>query len=1219
MSEPTSVRDLFDLPDQIRKGDFVLKLTEGVGNPRATAESYVVTPGLAQAFDQALGLVGSALRDGRSQAAYLHGSFGSGKSHFMALLSLLLAGNEDAWRLAELHALRERHGFVGKTRLLELHFHMIGHESIEAAIFTGYLNHLRVAHPAAALPGLFADEMLFDNAESMLGKLGEQAFFAPMNQGASADAGWGELGQSWDSARFRAAAHSSDPKVREELFSALVKSHFQGWERGSRSFVDLDSGLATMARHAAGLGYGGVVLFLDELILWLAGRASDAAWLHAEAQKMVKLVEATDLHRDIPIVSFIARQRNLAELVGEDYAGVENLRLHESLKHWEGRYDTVHLEDRNLPAIVERRILRPKDAAAKATLDDAFEKLKRGAGNAWNTLLGSEDPVAFRRLYPFSPALVDVLVALSNSLQRQRTSIKLLMEILVEHTSDLALGEVVRVGDLFDVLAAGQDSADGVMRSRFEAAKQIYRYQFLPLIQRQNRTESEDKCQRMRPAHPTRLGCSGCPERQCRSDNRLIKTLLIAALVPEVDAVKDLTGSKLVQLNHGSLKVPVAGTESILVAQKLRGWATDIGQLSIGNEADPRVRLRLEGVDVGPILERARKADSDGAKQRILRELLFEALGLEKVLEPGKTHSEEWRKTARTGHVHFGNIRTMNPDHLRCPDDYDWRMVIDYPFDDGNFGPSDDLEALDRFKESGNGSWTLAWLPSFLSAASVKMLGELVVLEHILENRESARQYVADLSVENQSRALTDLENLRSMKKARLMQVLEAAYGLASVREGDLDTSRSLEQHMVLLKPGARMVARVPPNFAESVAVYIQDLLSTRWPRHPQFGSKLSKKRAGELVELFGQLVDAEDKRIGADRALVDEVRGTLGELGLVRVTENAIYLLEDRTLQELENRRAQRAVDQPTVGQLRQWLDEQGRMGLQSEAEDLVVRCWARWAARTFVHYGKAYQPVSGTAIPDEVVLEKPVLPGQADWVKALAQSGHLYGATLPGKALHADNLKRFETELAGKLKNVAAAVDKLPAQLERWATLFGVARDAERLRTARAGAALTAALVGQSPVRQVEVLAGAVPETSAQAMGKSNSSAAQLLPLLGDRLVFGQFETLLARRAELAGAEELLEKAAAAVRQDEINIALVERLRALAEDAQGLLHPVAPPVAQPRGEVVLRRGVSVQGSSAVRAELGLVLAELEAALATAGDGVELRGELTLTKRPPR
>lgn len=1219
MTEPTSVRDLFDLPEQIRKGDFVLKLSEGIENPRGTAETYVVTPRLAQAFDQALTLVSSALRDGRSQAAYLHGSFGSGKSHFMAMLSLLLAGNEAAWRIPELHPLRSKHGFVGQKRLLELHFHMIGQDSIEAAVFGGYLAHVRKVHPDAALPGLFADEGLFDNAASMLTKLGDESFFAPMNAGASADAGWGSFGQRWDRERFRAAATSADPREREELFTALVKSHFQGWDRASRSFVDLDGGLATMARHAAGLGYDAVILFLDELILWLAGRASDAAWLHAEAQKMVKLVEAADMHRQIPLVSFIARQRNLADLVGEEYAGVEEMRLRQSLKHWEGRYDTVELQDSNLPAIVEKRVLRARDEGARKALDEAFERMRRSAGAAWNVMLGGEDQGAFRKLYPFSPALVDVLVALSNSLQRQRTAIKLLLEILVEHTGDLALGDVVRVGDLFDVLAAGQDSADGVMRSRFEAAKQIYRYQFLPLIQRQNGTDTAARCQRVRN-DSIRLGCSGCAERACRTDNRLIKTLLVGALVPEVPAVKDLTASRLVQLNHGTLKLPIPGNEASHVAGKLRSWAAEVGQLQVGTEADPRVRLRLEGVDLGPILEKARHVDSPGARQRVMRDLLFEALGLEKVLEKGKTHAVDWRGTSRSGFVYFGNVRTMSPELLRCSDDEDWRLVVDYPFDDREFGPSDDLEALARFTEASGGSWTLVWLPSFLSDAMEKLLGELVILEHILETRETARGYVAELSVENQSRALTDLENLRSAKQQRLTLVLEEAYGLASVKEGDLDSSRAIDRHLHVLKAGAQLVPRVPPSFADAVDIYVEDLLSARWPRHPRLTAKLTRRRVDALVDLFGQLVDSDDKRLPAERALVDEVRGTLGELGLVRVTENAIHLLEDRLLQELENRRSQKAVEQPTVGQLRQWIDENGKLGLETEAEDLIIRCYARHSARTFVHFGNAITPAAGHDLPDDVVLEKPRLPAAAAWLRAFEVAGKLFGLAMSGRALHADNLRRFESLVAERVKELAPAAEKLPRALEPWATLLAVDGAADRLRTARSAAELCAALLGQPALRQVEVLAAYEPVTSAPAVARSLATARALDQVLADRLTFGQLEALARRRATVEGAAELLDGLAAALRQDEVIAALGERARRAAEQAQRLLigsdDQVAPPPPPVGWRVVLDRPLRGRGRAAALAALDVAVTEARAAIDAAGDDVELGGALQVTAR---
>lgn len=124
------LKDLISIPERVHQGDFVLKLTEGLSHPEETAAQYVATPALVDAFDRALGLIGDALSSGHSKATYLHGSFGSGKSHFMAVLSLLLSGHEAAWRIPELHGLREKYAYAGKQRLLELHFHMIGAETL---------------------------------------------------------------------------------------------------------------------------------------------------------------------------------------------------------------------------------------------------------------------------------------------------------------------------------------------------------------------------------------------------------------------------------------------------------------------------------------------------------------------------------------------------------------------------------------------------------------------------------------------------------------------------------------------------------------------------------------------------------------------------------------------------------------------------------------------------------------------------------------------------------------------------------------------------------------------------------------------------------------------------------------------------------------------------------------------------------------------------------
>ena len=66
-----------------------------------------MTPQLADAFDRALGLIEGALASGSSKAAYLHGSFGSGKSHFMAVLHLLPRRVRSDVRGKSLNALRQ--------------------------------------------------------------------------------------------------------------------------------------------------------------------------------------------------------------------------------------------------------------------------------------------------------------------------------------------------------------------------------------------------------------------------------------------------------------------------------------------------------------------------------------------------------------------------------------------------------------------------------------------------------------------------------------------------------------------------------------------------------------------------------------------------------------------------------------------------------------------------------------------------------------------------------------------------------------------------------------------------------------------------------------------------------------------------------------------------------------------------------------------------------
>src|SRR5919197_110358 len=146
----TLISDIFDIPTQVHQGDFVLRLTEGVNRPAETLRTYVVTPQLAVCFDQALHLIKSALETHSSKGAYLHGSFGSGKSHFMAVLTPLLQRPPGARALPELASVVTKHNaWTQGRKFLVVPYHMIGAVSLESAVLGQYADYVRRRHPEA--------------------------------------------------------------------------------------------------------------------------------------------------------------------------------------------------------------------------------------------------------------------------------------------------------------------------------------------------------------------------------------------------------------------------------------------------------------------------------------------------------------------------------------------------------------------------------------------------------------------------------------------------------------------------------------------------------------------------------------------------------------------------------------------------------------------------------------------------------------------------------------------------------------------------------------------------------------------------------------------------------------------------------------------------------------------------------------------------------------
>jgi hypothetical protein len=1092
----TLIKDLIDIPERVQQGDFVLHLAEGVNRAEETLRDYVVTPELKECFDNALTFIRSALESNTSKASYLHGSFGSGKSHFMAVLHLILQGNPAARGIPELASVITKHNaWIAGKKFLLVPYHMIGAHDMESGILGGYVDFMRRTHPNAPIPGVYLAEGLFQDAKNLRERMGDEQFFATLSEAAKSEGGWGELEAGWAAERFESAM-DADPgsEERSQLISALIGKFFGSYDTQAgghgEAFLSLDKGLSVLSKHAASLGHDGLILFLDELILWLASHAADLKFVHQEGQKLAKLVEAQTPDRPVPIISFVARQRDLSELIGDSVPGADRLNFGDALKHWEGRFHKVTLEDRNLPAIAERRVLKCKSEAARRELDAAFEQTKKIRDAVMNTLLTSEgDREMFRKVYPFSPALVQTLIAVSSVLQRERTALKVMLQLLVDQRETLQVGDIVPVGDLFDVVAHGDEAFSQEMAIHFDNAKRLYHQKLLPVLEKQHGRREE--VEQLPTNDPKRVAF--------RNDDRLVKTLLLAALVPEVESLRALNAERLAALNHGTIKTPISGREGQEVLRRCRTWAASVGEIRIGEEStNPTIAVQLSGVDTETIIEQARREDNQGNRIRRVRQMLFEQLAIEGEDEFEQYHNFLWRNTKRSCSVLFKNVRELSDTSFKSPDER-WRLIIDFPFDESGHGPRDDVSRIQAFQQAHpEGAKTLCWVPTFFSAEAQKDLGMLVILEHILTG-ERFSQYANHLSPQDRQAAKSLLENQRSVLRQRVQNHLDAAYGLESLTPGSLDTVHELEpsEHFVSLRHGFEPRPPVAANLAGAMQHLLSQALAHEFPAAPHFEAEIATNTLKKVYEQVRAATRAEDGRVAIDKPLRPLLRHIANPLLMGEMGHDATHFVLGQHWRTHFTKKAAETGSAMTVSQLRQWIDEPKPMGLPREAENMVILFFADQTNRAFFLHGAPFDATL-TNLPDQLELREQKLPDPTHWEVAIRHAGTIFGVA-GSPLLKASNVTTLMTGVQQKAAISRSACQMYCQRLKERLAKLGIAAGAtDRLKTASATLALLERLYQAKPDGVVGVLATAEIATSESAMGTCLNQAAALSTIL-------------------------------------------------------------------------------------------------------------------------
>lgn len=1141
------LRDLIDIPTEVHKSDFVVSLEGGIADPDKLLREYVVTPQLVDAFDRAVGLIASSIEDHASKGAYLHGSFGSGKSSFMAVLHLLLEGATPARGRDELApVVAKLDARMSGRRFLLVPLRMTGRASLEAGVLGKYVEVIQARHPDAPLPAIYLADQLLDDARDLRSKMGDETFFAGI--GGEASSGWGQLAGGWDASRFDAAlAAAPGSPERSQLVSALVTSYFTSVASVAHSsgegYVDFGEGLDAISAHAKGLGYDGIVLFLDELILWLASRMADAAFVNREGPKVALLVEAADANRPAPIVSFIARQRDLRDLVGEHLPGADQLNFSDILKWWEGRFDVITLEDRNLPTIVEKRLLAAKDASARTALDKAFDETAGRAGDRVIDILCTTeaDRATFRRVYPFSPALISSLVDLSAALQRERTALRVLVQLLVDQRDRLRVGDLVPFGDLYDVIAGNDEPFTEQMKAHFASARRLYEDKLQPLLLRTHGL-TEEQAAEVPDGHVY------------RTDDRLLKTLLLAALVPNTPAMRDLSVSRLTALNHGTVRSPIPGEERSIVLVKLRQWRVEVPELKVGDDdLDPTAALQLTDIDTDAILEQAKAVDTAAERRRTLKRLLFEAFGVAEGDSLFPTHTFLWRGTRRTVDVVFGNLRDDKdlPDSTLAAGERP-KVVVDFPFDDPGYSPADDRARVETLRASGS-SRTLCLLPQFLTDRSQANLGKLVVIDHVLAG-DRFEQFARHLPPVERANARSQLTAQAGVLREQLMSVLRQAYGVEKARDSDVVVTLAEEEQYPTLDP--TLPSARPPvatSLSDAFDKLLGQLFDHYYPAHPDFGA--DEIRIGELRTTLAVVERAARDR--ADRIDVDTadrkaVRRVANPLGLGTMHE-AHYTPGRRWLDHFDQAIARDEPATITVAGMRAWLEEPRAMGLPRAVQDLLIIAFAAQTDRVFQRQGMVQQPAIDK-LDDTWELRRQELPDEAEWAVAVERVSALFGDVV-SPIVSAASAAQLVTRVREHTTGYRQAATELAGEIETRLAKQNLAADAARARTAVAARDLLGTLATCDEGELVHVLATAAIPTTAQAMGASIKQASAVTAALraANWALIDSAVGLADHRAGEAAA--LAAELAEALSSDELVVALPAALRKIEATATDLV----------------------------------------------------------------
>lgn len=873
----SKIRDLVQIPE--KKPVPFEQIYEALGPQKAAKiKDFVITEEIAKHYGDVL----KNISHGMGQGYWVTGFWGCGKTYFLSYLGLLLT-EPASWeveqeRIQELMQFRKR---LDEQDLLVVPIYLAEEESLLYALYER-------AEIDAQKAGLTLE---ISSVEKQI-----EHFRRKWEDGRIAKDRFFEVTGLNQTLLDKMLAEKSEVLAKKYLEFEYPEGNYQDDETFKKAvYPTVGDGIDLILKQLHEQKKDGLVLLIDELSQYLDNRKK-AGKMGDDLFVLQVLGERCDTQK---LWVLCAMQQHLRELIaGDEYD--RRFTVKEEGQKVRDRFRQLQLTRLNTEEIVAKRVAK-KLPEAEDRIKDIYSIFVGEFGNE----LGEEMPRdKFLRCYPFHPQTVDSMVRATDRLSRTRTVIQQLSEILMT-SGDKDDTDIVIPYSLFDSIFTETPPIEVATEPVLSMFHRKYYEDLLPEIER----IFEDA-----------------------ADRELVKRLIKSLIMLQIAFDKPVPTDKLARINlasigAGSCKLNYRNVRRLLDKLYVENRARDIRREEIGTEDGEKLYqylLPTEAVGAEPEVM-ARKGElTDSERQRVLEYLLRQSPDLfpGSMFKDNRTLSFSstaynvlldiwWRGTERPGYTVLRKITTVNdPIPTRPEENIDYAVIIGSPLEEN---PEVLTTKVLTLRDKAGEDINLFWVPRIFDAKEKDDFDRYVAIFYLLGEKYSSE---AILASEQEREIRGQLQNQEANLRPAIERMLVNSYKNGAIYRAT-ETFENFSGYTETRK------------IIEDV---LQELLTAKYPDHPQFTHKIRPSNTNSLINSF--IIPMESDSRTHDMESVAEPLGIMatspGKFVLDHQSPYVTYLLE-----KCEKRVAR---EKSAIYKDMRVPNDRMKLGLQSHVVDVLL-----------------------------------------------------------------------------------------------------------------------------------------------------------------------------------------------------------------------------------------------------------------------------------------